>query len=151
MQKFVRLKNAGKDPIRITKPLLEQKSQRPSWPSPADVPTDTASSEASSHQYPPTVVQSATYDTPQRSLHTSSGTTYQTQQQPLTQPQSWGAFFEYPQMAHDPISGYQYHDYQDTGYFQQQMEHEPGYDASGDVYMPMSDESWQNFMNQIRQ
>lgn len=142
MQKLVRPKNANTS--------LKEKSQHSSLP--ADVPTGPIAFEVSSHQYSPTVNQSVTYAAPQHSSHPSSDTTYQMQQQSSTQPQvPRNPFLEHLQMAYKPISGYQYYDYQDASYFQQQMECEPGYHASGDTHMPMLAESWQIFINQIRQ
>ncbi|KAE9383967.1 hypothetical protein BT96DRAFT_950900 [Gymnopus androsaceus JB14] len=135
--KYARTEDSNHNP----NPSHPQEWQNPpEWP--ADVP--------SHHYHSTTAGQSSTLNLPrteqypgeQHSLYTP----YQTQL--LTQ-QFSDSFFEHPQMVYNPISGYQYHDYQGAEYFQQQME--SGYDASGEDVMPMLEDSWQTFMNHIRQ
>ncbi|KAF9072338.1 fungal-specific transcription factor domain-containing protein [Rhodocollybia butyracea] len=184
LSRLKRLKTE-ESPVRETNPRLVPDRQHSSWGNHTPSLTSTSltptspSSPTSSRQYSPTAtthVQSTSYQpafnlSPSRSkpqypidqysLYPSNiGVVPPQQQQPQQQQQQQQTqygdpFFEHPGMAYNPVSGYQYHDYQDAGYFQQQVAMDsypqPGYDASGDVIMPMLEESWQNFMTQIRQ
>jgi hypothetical protein len=137
-------------------------ARRDSIPLLATSPTSPSSQQ---HHYSPTVVRPAfqpTYNTspgPQypvdqySTVFSSPTDTVQVQTQQAAFPNQHGdPFFGQPEMAYDPLSGYQYHDYQEPGYFQQemQMDYQTGYDSSGDVVMPMLEENWQTFMNHIR-
>ncbi|KAJ4465779.1 hypothetical protein C8J55DRAFT_588021 [Lentinula edodes] len=106
----------------------------------------------SNHRYSPTTAITpafqTTYNLPhptqylvdQYSLYPSTPLTEQSQTL-LPQPFSSNPFFDQPNTPYNPISGYQYHNYQDAGYFQQEMDYQSGYDASGDVVMPILEES----------
>ncbi|KAE9401060.1 hypothetical protein BT96DRAFT_992419 [Gymnopus androsaceus JB14] len=135
-------------------PLVQE---QPVWGTSHAPPT---SSPTSSHQYSPTVERPAFHDTynphhtpqypvDQYPLYPPSQQ-QQLQQQSVPSPQQYSdPFFQHPQMAYNPMSGYHYHNYQDAGYIQPQMEYQ--YDASGDVAMPLLEENWQNWMTQFRQ
>ncbi|KAF5388699.1 hypothetical protein D9757_004824 [Collybiopsis confluens] len=150
-----------------TSPIRDR--QQSSWGGGArnNVPllTTSPTSPSSQHQYSPTISypQLSTYNTHPSSyavdqystVFTPTSAGPQTPQSALPNQYS-DPFYEHPDMAYNPMSGYQYHDYQEAGYFQQQMQQEVDYqstyDASGDVVMPMvMAESWQTFMNHIRQ
>ncbi|KAF9072624.1 fungal-specific transcription factor domain-containing protein [Rhodocollybia butyracea] len=73
-------------------------------------------------------------------------------QQPLLSSGFADPFFEHPDMAYNPMSGYQYQDYQDPSmYFEQQTPQELILEGSSDVAMfTMLDETWQSFLDQMR-
>ncbi|KIK60349.1 hypothetical protein GYMLUDRAFT_200447 [Collybiopsis luxurians FD-317 M1] len=141
--------------------------QQASWPNArGNVPLlKTSPTSPTSHQYSPTIgyqqppnynAHSSQYPVDQFStVFTPTSAVAQSPQSALPQQYS-DPFFGHPEMAYNPMSGYQYHDYQEAGYFQQQMQqqqmdYQPSFDASGDVVMPMVvEESWQTFMNHIR-
>ncbi|KAJ3711145.1 fungal-specific transcription factor domain-containing protein [Lentinula raphanica] len=154
--------------IKTEEPMSDR--QHPSgWAKqvPISLPPSTSqpshtSSQPSIHQYSPTTLTSPSYQT--TSYNSPQNTQYPVQQYPmypstnvseaaqsyLTQPFG-DSFFDRSDMAYNPVTAYQYQTYQEAGYFQQEMEYQPGYDASGDVPMPMLEESWQTFMTQFRQ
>ncbi|KAJ4473795.1 hypothetical protein J3R30DRAFT_3406645 [Lentinula aciculospora] len=154
-------KLARPKPVKSEEPIPDR--QKSSWTSRVAVslPSSSSATSPTTHRYSPTALMSPsfqpTYNSPQATqypvdqypLYPSPTLT----QQPQTSlPQPFGdPFLDQPNMPYNPISGYQYHNYQDAGYFQQEMDYQSGYDASGDVAMPMLEESWQNFMTQFRQ
>jgi hypothetical protein len=151
-QKLARRKKVKtEDRVQDTQsPLVQQ----PSWTSDVNTLSDT-SSPHQSHQYSPTTVLQPAFQPAYNSPHTPHTPQYpvdQYSQYPSAEVSHYGdPFFQHPGMAYNPMSGYQYHNYQDAGYISQQMEFQPGYDASGDVIIPQLEESWQNWMMQVRQ
>ncbi|KAJ3986395.1 hypothetical protein F5890DRAFT_1504313 [Lentinula detonsa] len=151
-------KLARPKPIKTEEPVQDR--QQSSWTNrvPVSLPSSSSPTSPSAHQYSPTNLISPsfqpTYNAPQPTqypLYSSLAPTLPQPEQPSLSQPFGDSFFDQPNTAYNPITGYQYHDYQEAGYFQQEMDYQPGFDASGDVVMPMLEESWQNFMTQFRQ